>query len=61
LNEDITSSHFLDFLNHHSIENGIEIVETSQDTDYLISNHPTDKSHKLWGSYLSQEIVNKVK
>jgi len=61
LNEDITSSHFLDFLNQHSIENDIELVNNSQDTDYLISNHPTDKSHKLWGSYLSQEIVNKVK
>ena len=61
LNEDITSSHFLDFLNQHSIENGIEIVNTNQDTDYLVSHHPTDKSHKLWGSYLSQKIVNKVK
>ena len=61
LNEDITSSHFLDFINQHSIENGREIVDTIQDTDYLVSQHPTDKSHKLWGSYLSQKIVNKVK
>lgn len=61
LDGDITSSHFLNYINKHSIDNNIPIIDTIQDTEYLISNHPTDKSHKLWGSYISQKIVNKVK
>ena len=57
IESDIKSPHFRNFIEEEAIKNNT----TLEDTEYIVSHHPTDNSHTLWGNHLSQLIENNVK